>query len=370
MKTKAAVLYEAGQPAVIEEITLDAPRQGEVLVRMQAAGVCASDLHVREGIIPEPLPIVLGHEGTGIVVEVGPEVSSLQTGDRVVLTLVPACGTCFYCNRGEPHMCLTSGTMAARGVLRDGTTRMRIGNRTLYHFNSVSCFSEYVVVPQEGAVKIPHDVPVEIAALLGCAVVTGVGAVERTAGVRPGESVAVVGCGGVGLNVIQAANLSGAYPIIAIDIRDDKIEIAKTFGASHGVNAREQDAVAAVLETTEYGVDWAFEVLGNPRTIEQAWELIRPRGTVVVVGLSPKGSRVSLPAFDFISEKNIRGCFYGSSRFHADVPVIIKRIQAGRMRIDGMVSHSVPLEELESAFSRMRSGDGLRTVLQFSGEDS
>ena len=365
MKTRAAVLYEAGQPAVIEEITLDAPRQGEVLVRMEAAGVCHSDLHVRDGTIPEPMPIVLGHEGTGVVTEVGLGVTSLQPGDRVVLTLVPACGSCYFCHRGEPHLCLTSGAMAARGVLRDGTSRLRRGDQTLHHFNAVSCFSEYVVVPQEGAVKIPHDIPVEIAALLGCAVVTGVGAVERTAGVRPGESVAVIGCGGVGLNVIQAASLSSAYPVIAIDIRSDKIELAKTFGASHGVNAREQDAAAAILEITEHGVDWAFEVLGNPRTIEQAWGLIRAGGTVVVVGLSPKGSKVSLPAFDFISEKNIRGCFYGSSRFQADMPMIISRIQAGRMRIDGMVSHSVPLEELESAFSRLRNGDGVRTVLRF-----
>ncbi len=365
MKTRAAVLYEAGQPAVIEEITLDAPRQGEVLVRMEAAGVCHSDLHVRDGTIPEPLPIVLGHEGTGVVVEVGLGVTGLQPGDRVVLTLVPACGNCYFCRRGEPHLCSTSGEMAARGVLRDGTSRLRKGDQTLHHFNAVSCFSEYVVVPQEGAVKIPHDIPVEIAALLGCAVITGVGAVERTAGVRPGESVAVVGCGGVGLNVIQAASLSGAYPVIAIDIRPDKIELAKTFGASHGVNAREQDTVAAVLEITEHGVDWAFEVLGNPRTIEQAWELIRAGGTVVVVGLSPKGSKVTLPAFDFISEKNIRGCFYGSSRFHADVPVILSRMQAGRMRLDGMVSQSVPLEELESAFNKLRNGEGVRTVLRF-----
>ncbi len=365
MKTKAAVLYEAGQPAVIEEITLDPPQQGEILVRMEAAGVCHSDMHVRDGFIPEPLPIVLGHEGTGVVVEVGTGVSGLRPGDRVVLTLVPACGTCYFCRKGEPHMCSTSGKMASQGVLRDGTSRMHIGSRPLHHFNSVSCFSEYTVVPQEGAVKIAADVPLEVAALLGCAVVTGVGAVERTAQVRPGDSVAVIGCGGVGLNVIQAASLSGAYPVIAIDIRQEKIELAKNFGASHGVNSREQDAAAVIQEITQYGVDWAFEVLGNPRTIEQAWGLIRPGGTVVVVGLSPKGSRVSLPAFDFISEKNIRGCFYGSTHFHADVPDILKRIQAGRMRTEGMVSHSVPLEELETAFDRLRNGDGARTILRF-----
>ena len=365
MKTKAAVLYEAGQPAVIEEITLDPPQQGEILVRMEAAGVCHSDMHVRDGFIPEPLPIVLGHEGTGVVVEIGTGVSGLRPGDRVVLTLVPACGTCYFCRKGEPHMCSTSGKMASQGVLRDGTSRMHIGSRPLHHFNSVSCFSEYTVVPQEGAVKIAADVPLEVAALLGCAVVTGVGAVERTAQVRPGDSVAVIGCGGVGLNVIQAASLSGAYPVIAIDIRQEKIELAKNFGASHGVNSREQDAAAVIQEITQYGVDWAFEVLGNPRTIEQAWGLIRPGGTVVVVGLSPKGSRVSLPAFDFISEKNIRGCFYGSTHFHADVPDILKRIQAGRMRTEGMVSHSVPLEELETAFDRLRNGDGARTILRF-----
>jgi len=262
-------------------------------------------------------------------------------------------------------MCARSAEMAAKGVLRDGTSRMHKGDQTLLYFNSVSCFSEYTVVPQEGAVKIPEDIPVEVAALLGCAVVTGVGAVERTAQVRPGDAVAVIGCGGVGLNVVQAASLSGAYPVIAIDIRPEKIELAKTFGATHGVNSREQDVAAAIQEFTQYGVDWAFEVLGNPRTIELAWELIRPCGTVVVVGLSPRGSKVTLPAFDFIAEKNIRGCFYGSSHFHADVPMILRRIQAGRLRFDGMVSHRVPLEELEAAFSRLRSGDGVRTILRF-----
>jgi Zn-dependent alcohol dehydrogenase len=332
---------------------------------MEAAGVCHSDLHVRDGAIPEPLPLVLGHEGTGVVTGIGPGVSGLRPGDRVVLTLVPACGNCYFCQKGQPHLCLVSGEMAGKGVLRDGTSRFRLGEHVLHHFNSVSCFSEYVVVPQEGAAKIPDDIPLEIAALLGCAVVTGIGAVERTAGVRPGESVAVIGCGGVGLNVIQAASLSGAYPIIAIDVRPDKIELAKSFGASHGLNAREQNVAAAVQEITDYGVDWAFEVIGNPRTIEQAWGLIRMGGTVVVVGLPPKGSTVSLPAFDFISEKNIRGCFYGSSRFHADVPSILQRMQAGRMRTDGMVSHSIPLEELELAFDRLRNGDGLRTIVRF-----
>lgn len=365
MKTKAAVLYETNQPAVIEEIELEPPHRGELLVRMLAAGVCHSDLHVRDGLIPEPMPLVLGHEGTGVVVEVGEGVSSFEPGDHVVLTLVPSCGECYFCRKGEPHMCTTSGEMAGKGVLRDGTSRMRKGDHILHYFNSVSCFSEYIVVPQEGAIKIPDDVPLEIAALLGCAVVTGVGAVERTAGVRPGDSVAVIGCGGVGLNVIQAANQSGAYPVIAIDIRDEKIELARTLGATHGLNSYRQDIAASVQELTRYGVDWAFEVLGNSRTIEQAWTLIRPGGTVVVVGLAPKGSTVTLPAFDFISEKNIRGCFYGSSHFHADVPSILKRVQAGRLRLDGMVSHSILLEELETAFDRLRHGEGTRSIIRF-----
>ncbi len=365
MRAKAAVLYQAGQPAVIEEIIVEPPRRGEVLVRMEAAGVCHSDLHVRDGAIPEPLPLVLGHEGVGTIAEVGEGVSGLHVEDRVVLTLVPACGACYFCHRGEPHLCATSGEMAGKGVLRDGTSRFRNGSQVLHHFNSVSCFSEYVVVPQEGAVKIPQDVPLGIAALLGCAVVTGVGAVERTAGVRPGESVAVIGCGGVGLNVVQAASLSGAYPVIAIDVRDDKLELARSVGASHSINAREESVADAVQGITTYGVDWAFEVLGNPRTIEQAWGLIRAGGTVVVVGLSPKGSTVTLPAFDFISEKNIRGCFYGSTHFHSDVPLILQRIQAGRIKMDGMISHCAPLDELEDAFTRLRSGDGVRTVLRF-----
>lgn len=365
MQTRAAVLYEAGKPVVIEEITLDAPRQGEILVRMEAAGVCHSDLHVRDGSLPEPMPIVLGHEGAGIIAEVGPGVTGFEVGDRVVLTWVPSCGQCYFCQRGQTHLCTTAGAMGVQGTLRDGTSRMHLGDKNLHHFLAVSCFSEYVVVPQEGAAKIPADVPTEVAAVLGCAVLTGVGAVERTAGVRPGESVAVIGCGGVGLNVIQAASLSGAYPIIAIDINPEKLKLAQSFGASHTINSREQEALREVRRITQLGVDWAFEVLGNPRTIEQAWSLIRAGGTAVVVGLAPRTSTITLPAFEFIIEKSIRGCFYGSSRFHADVPALLKRIQAGRMRVEGMVSHTVSLDELETAFERMRRGDGARTIIRF-----
>ncbi len=226
-----------------------------------------------------------------------------------MLSWVPYCGQCLYCLSGHPNLCRVAYAAMAQGTLLDGTSRLSRSGKPIYHYSFISSFAEYTVVPEPGCVVIRPDLPLDKAALVGCAVMTGVGAVLNTARVQPSSTVAVVGAGGVGLNVIQAASLSGAYPIIAIDIRSEKIALARTFGASHGINSREQDAIATVQEITEYGVDWAFEVIGNPRTIEQAWELIRPGGTVVVVGLAPKGSKVSLPAFDFISEKNIRGCF-------------------------------------------------------------
>lgn len=365
MLSKAAVLYRQGMPARIETIEVDPPKAGEVLVAMAAAGVCHSDLHVRDGLIPEPIPLVLGHEGSGVVVEVGPGVTSLRPADHVVLTLVPACGHCYFCDLGQPHLCVRSGEMACSGTLADGTPRFHGPEGDLLHFNSVSCFSEYVVVPESGAVRIPEDFPLETAALLGCAVVTGVGAVLRTAGVRAGESAVVIGAGGVGLNVIQALRIVGAHPIVAVDIAPEKLALAASLGAHHTVLRPQDDLQAAREAYTPYGFDWAFEVLGRPETILDAWSMIRAGGSVVVVGLAAKTATVPIPAFDFIQEKNLRGCFYGSTHFRADLGRLVEWVRLGWLKLDPLVSRRRPLAELEEAFEDLRRGTGVRTLLYF-----
>ncbi|MFZ5826312.1 MAG: zinc-binding dehydrogenase [Bacillota bacterium] len=364
MKSKAAVLYEPGRPMVIEEIEVADPKQGEVMVRVVGAGVCHSDLHVASGALPKPMPIVLGHEGAGVVERVGPGVTGLEPGDHVVFNIAPQCNRCHYCNNGLPHLCLGYGQMAATGTMMDGTTRMRTASgQPIHHWTCVSCFSEYVVVPEFGAVKVRQDVPLDTAALVGCAVLTGIGATRRTAKVRASESVAVFGCGGVGLNAIQGAKLAGAYPLIAVDISEEKLALARRFGATHTVNGRELDPVAAIRSITTYGADWAFEVIGREQTIQQAFQAVGPRGTVVVVGMGPLGSTVALPILDFVAEKSIKGCFYGSARVQTDIPQLLDWAVTGRIDLEGLVSRRMKLEEINEAFDLLRQGDGVRTLI-------
>ena len=363
---QAAVLREVGRPVEILDVELAPPQEGEVLVRIAACGVCASDLHVVDGDLPEPLPLVLGHEASGVVVETGAEVTRVRPGDHVVVALVPSCGECEPCRRGRPNFCELGGRMAATGTLADGTSRLSVGGETLHHFNSVSSFAEHAVVPESVAVPIRQDVALDVAALVGCAALTGWGAVTRTAAIEPGSSVAVWGCGGVGLATIQAARLAGAETIVAVDTRAAKLELAVRLGATETVEARPSaDTARRVRHTTGGGADYAFEAIGRAETIREAWDALRPGGTGVVVGLPPKGSSLTIDTWGFINEKTLKGCFLGSAKIDEDVPRIVDLYAAGELRLDELVTDRIPLADLPAAFERLRAGDAVRQLVVF-----
>jgi S-(hydroxymethyl)glutathione dehydrogenase / alcohol dehydrogenase len=366
MQMQAAILWELGRPVDVRDVELAPPKAREVLVRIASCGVCASDLHVVDGDIPEPLPLVLGHEASGVVTETGPGVEPLEVGDHVVLALVPSCGECESCRRGRPNFCELGGRMAATGTLADGTSRLSVGGTPLHHFNSVSSFAEYAVVPESCAVPIRRDVPLDVAALVGCAALTGWGGVTRTAGVEAGAAVAVWGCGGVGLMAVQAARLAGAGPIVAVDTRAEKLELAARLGATATVLAQPTaDTARRVRHATRGGVDYAFEAIGRPDTIQEAWESLRPGGTAVVLGLPPKGSKVTVDTWGFINEKSLKGSFLGSARIRDDVPALVDLYAAGDLLLDDLVSNRIPLVELPAAFDRLRAGEAVRQLVVF-----
>ncbi len=364
-RMRASVLREPGRPVAVEEVLLDPPRRGEVLVRIAAAGVCHSDVHLADGLLGEGRwPIVLGHEGAGVVEAVGEEVSGVTTGDHVVFCMVPACGVCGACRAGHPTLCEVAGMHSVAGNLLDGSSRLRaLDGTVLQHGLTVACFAQYAVVAEAGALRIPDEIPLWQAALLGCGVVTGFGAVSHAAGVRIGERVCVIGCGGVGLQVIAAARLAGAAQIIAVDRREDKLEHAVRRGATHAVDASSVDAAAEIRAITRGGVDYAFEVVGSAQTIRTAWDALRPGGRAVVVGVAPRGVEVSLPAIEFLSEKAIIGSYYGSADPVLTFPGLVELVLAGRLELADMVSHLIELDEIEAAFERLRRGEGDRSVV-------
>ncbi len=365
LRMKAAVLHEFGTPLRIEDVLLDPPQPGEVMVRVAAAGVCHSDLRLAEGGLgSERKPIVLGHEGAGVVEAVGERVRDLAVGDHVGFSINPACGTCRFCREGRPTLCERAGANSGHGKLMDGTTRLRLSNgRPLKHFLFVSCFAEHCVVPVASALPVPSTLPLWQAALIGCAVVTGVGAVRNVARVRIGDSVCVIGCGGVGLQVVAAARLSGAGQIIAVDRSREKLDRALATGATDAVDASKDDVVRSVLERSSGGVDHAIEVVGIAATIRQAWDVLRPGGSAVIVGLAPVGLEVSIPAIEFLSDKSLKGCFYGSGNPAADIPELAAMVAAGRFSLADSVSHFTDLDGINDAFQRMHQGIGARTIV-------
>jgi NDMA-dependent alcohol dehydrogenase len=362
---KAAVLYEAKQPLRMEEVELDGPRDGEVLVRIGAAGVCHSDYHFMNGDLPIGLPCVLGHEGAGVVEEVGRGVTAVVPGDHVVLLFRPNCGHCEFCSQGRPALCWMAGQLRNTGHMLDGTSRLHLDGAEIRHFLGVSCFAERTVVPEQGVVPIPRDVPLEVAALVGCAVMTGVGAVMNTAKVNPGAAVLVIGAGGVGLNCVMGAALVGAEPIIVADLVDSKLETAMDFGATHTVNAKTHDLVEGVRELTDgEGVDFAFEAIGNPRAMTQAFQSLRRGGTATAVGIAPLGSQVTINAGDLVyQEKTLRGSYYGSTRPQADMPRLLQLYKAGKLPIDRLISRRYPLERVNEAYEALLAGEVARSVL-------
>ncbi len=370
MQIQAALLLQPDTPLIVERLTLEEPRKGEVLVRIAACGVCHSDYHVMSGATRHPLPAVLGHEGAGVVEAVGPEVTRVRPGDHIVLNWAPDCGHCFYCQRGKPNLCDTFTGPIWAGVMLDGTPRLRRkGGEPVYHYCGLASFAEQAVVPQESCISIRQDVPLPVAALVGCAVATGVGAAFYTAGVRPGESVAVIGCGGVGLNVLQGAALCGAETIIAIDSSAAKMALARQFGATHTVLSDGDAAktLGAVRELTGgRGADHAFEAVGAPALQELGLELIRPGGTLSLVGLSAMGTATNLPgAVITRQEKVIKGSYYGTVNAHRDFPLILDLYRAGRLKLDELVSQQYRLDEINTAFESMLGGAVARGVIVF-----
>ena len=367
--TKAAVLPGLNQPLEVHDIEVEAPRAGEVQVRMAASGVCHSDLSVQNGtLFGGPQPIVLGHEGAGIVEAIGDGVTSVAPGDHVVISWVPQCGECFFCQREQGHLCEKANVSLASGGLLDGTPRMTLDGKPLYQMASSGTFSETTIVPESGLVKIDDDVDLKVAALIGCGVLTGVGAAFNTATIREGDTVAVVGCGGVGLNVIQGARIRGAAEIIAIDLSETKLALAKQFGATATVNAGQGDPVSQVMALTgQRGADVSFEVIGLQETIEQTINMARRGGQAILVGVPRMDAMVSVPAFMglVLNDKTIRGCWYGGSNVQKDVPMLVKLYKDGQLKLDELISREIGVDGVNEAFDAMKTGEVARSVIVY-----
>ncbi len=366
MKITAAVFYAPHTPFTVESLDLQPPQPGEVLVKMAAAGVCHSDWHLMTGATNHPLPVVPGHEGAGIVEAVGAGVTRLQPGDHVALNWAPSCGHCFYCLRGRPSLCQTYVEPIWAGTMLDGTTRLTKNGQPVYHFSALACFADYVVVPDVCCVPLPKAVPFEIAALIGCAVTTGVGAVLNTAKVEPGSSVVVIGAGGVGLSVIMGAKLAGAAQIIALDAHEAKGDLAFAFGATDFLLNRPETNAAVRGMTGGRGADYVFEAVGIPALQEQSLELTRPGGTAVLVGISPMGSGTNLPgAILTRQEKTVTGSYYGTANTARDFPLYADLYQKGKLDLERLISKKYPLEKINEAYADMLSGEVARGVLVF-----
>jgi S-(hydroxymethyl)glutathione dehydrogenase/alcohol dehydrogenase len=362
---RAAVLHSLEQPLEVTEVDIDGPRAGEVRVRIEAAGVCHSDLSIIDGRIPFPLPCVMGHEGAGVVIEVGPNVTRVRIGDHVIVSWVAMCGRCFHCLHQQPQLCQSG--MGARGVMDDGTVRLRLGATPLHHGLNAATFAEQTVLRETAVVPIPADVPFGVAALIGCGVTTGVGAAIRTAAVEPGERVAVIGCGGVGLSVIQACRLAGAGAIIAIDPVASRREAALRLGATHAFEGGAGVRAAIKPLTDGIGPDVVFEVVGLPELQRQAFDLSRQGGRVILVGVGSPSSETSFNTmFLTVAERVIRGCFYGSAYPDRDFPWILELYRTGRLDLDALVTQTLPLARINDAFAAMRAGEQLRTVIRTS----
>ena len=361
---KAAVLREVGKPLAIEEVEVDAPGPREVLIRTAAAGVCHSDLHFVEGAYPYALPVVLGHEAAGVVEAVGRDVRQVAPGDYVVTCLSVFCGHCAFCLSGRMALCVSTETKRAEGT----PSRLSQGGGPMGQFLNVSAFAERMLVHEHACVAIRKDMPLDRAALIGCGVTTGYGAVVRTAGVRPGETVAVIGCGGVGLACINGAAIAGAGRIVAIDTQPAKLDLARWFGATDTIDAKAGDPVKAVRELTGgAGVDHAFEAIGLKATAEQAFRMIGRGGAATIIGMIPVGTRIELHGPDFLQEKKIQGSFMGSNRFPIDMPRLVEFYLADKLKLDAMIARRIRLEEVNEALDALKTGETARSVIVFEG---
>ncbi len=364
MQMHAAVLWEAGKPLAVQRVEIDSPGPGEVLVEMRAAGVCHSDLHPARGDWPMKTPVVLGHEGAGIVREVGPNVTRVANGDHVVLCWAPACGVCAACRAGRAVLCERLDRVTYRNRLPSGASHLRAGEQLIAPFLGTACFADFVIVPEEGAIRVTPEVGFDALATLGCAVLTGVGAVTAAGRVPPGSTVVVIGAGGVGLNVIQGARLAGSDQIIALDLHERPLALATQFGATHTIGAT-GGVPAAIRELTEgRGADFVFDTVGSPATLTTALEALRKGGTVVLTGLSRADSQGSFAMFPFVmQEKKLIGSVYGSGRPAEDIPRLVTLFEQGRLKLRELVARTYPLSRVNDALDALASSDGARGVI-------
>lgn len=358
---KAAVLREINRPLEIEEVEIAAPGPREVLIRTGATGVCHSDLHFVEGLYTYPLPLILGHEAAGTIEAVGELVDYVRPGDRVICCLSVFCGTCERCTEGRPVLCPRAGLTRAPG----DAPRLSRHGQEINQFANLSSFAEQMLVHENAVVKIDQEVPFEQLALIGCGATTGLGAALNTAAVRPGSSVAVIGCGGVGLNAIQGAALAGALRIIAIDAVETKLTLAQEFGATDVVDASGGGVVEKIRDLTGGGVDYSFEAIGKKETAEQAFHMLRAGGTATIIGMIPQGTKIELDGPSFLRERRIQGSSMGSNRFRTDMPRYVEFYRQGRLKLDELVTRRLPLEEVNAAFGYMKEGSVARSVIVF-----
>ena len=358
---KAAVLREVGKPLQIEDVQIGKPGPHEVLIRTAAAGVCHSDLHFMEGKYPFPLPAVLGHESAGVVEQVGSEVRTVKVGDHVITCLSAYCGHCDQCLTGHMSLCVSPDTRRDRSE----EPRLAAASGSMNQYLNLSSFAEQMLIHEHACVAIRKDMPLDRAALIGCGVTTGIGAVIHTSNVRPGETVAVIGCGGVGLAAINGAAIAGAGRIIAIDTSSAKDNMSRLFGATDFINAADGDPVAQVMEMTGGGVHHSFEAIGLGKTAEQAFNMLRRGGTANVIGMIPVGQTVSLMGAAFLGEKRIQGSLMGSNRFPVDMPRFVDFYMSGKLKLDEMISRRLKIEQINEAFDEMKTGQIARSVVVF-----
>ena len=370
MDVQAAIAFEPGQPLTVDTVQLEGPKSGEVLIEIKATGVCHTDGYTLSGADPEGLfPAILGHEGAGIVVEVGPDVRSLNVGDHVIPLYTPECRNCEYCLSGKTNLCQAIRTTQGQGLMPDGTSRFSINGQKLHHYMGTSTFSNYTVLPEIAVAKIRKDAPFDKVCLIGCAVTTGVGAVVNTAKVEPGANVVVFGLGGIGLNVIQAARMVGANMIIGVDLNPKKRAMAEQFGMTHFVNPKEVegDLVPYLVNLTKGGADYSFECIGNVNVMRQALECCHKGwGVSVIVGVAGAGQEISTRPFQLVTGRVWKGTAFGGAKGRTDVPKIVDWYMDGKIDIDSLVTHQMALPQINEAFELMHEGKSIRSIITFS----
>lgn len=369
MDVRAAVAFEAGKPLTIETVQLEGPKAGEVLVEIKASGICHTDAYTLSGADPEGLfPAILGHEGAGVVVELGPDVTSLKVGDRVIPLYTPECRQCEYCLSRKTNLCQAIRTTQGRGAMPDGTSRFSVDGTMIHHYMGTSTFANYTVLPEIAVAKIREDAPFDKVCYIGCGVTTGIGAVINTAKVEPGANVVVFGLGGIGLNVIQGARMVGANQIVGVDINPARRELAEKFGMTHFVNPKEVegDLVAYLVDLTKGGADYSFECIGNVNVMRQALECCHKGwGVSVIIGVAGAGQEISTRPFQLVTGRVWKGSAFGGARGRTDVPQIVDWYMEGKINIDDLITHVMPLERINDAFELMHKGESIRSVVTF-----